>query len=126
MAGFVVSWYIEHKKRKKEKLICIIGEDCDKILNSRYGRVFGVPLEVFGMLYYAVVVLLSVLLLAGTKVVGALTVACILVSLGAFAAFFSVVLIYIQCCVIKEWCEYCLASTGISIFIFALEIILIK
>lgn len=124
--GFYVSWYIGHKKQRKEKLVCIIGEDCDKVVHSRYSKFLGVPLEIFGMLYYAVVAFLSILLLMGIGSIGALTVICILIGIGALAVLFSIALIYIQAYIIKEWCEYCLASAGISILIFALEIVLAK
>jgi uncharacterized membrane protein len=100
----------------------VIGDDCDKVVHSKYSSIFfGVPNEIGGMLYYLTVVVGVVALLFGVTVIGTISLSLLLVIIGAFSAIFSMILIYIQAAVIKEWCEWCLASVGMSILIFVLE-----
>ena len=122
LLGLVVSWYIYHKRVKNEKLVCIIGDDCDKVIKSKYGKTLGISNEITGMLYYSSVAIAVVLLYLGFEHIGIISIPLLLLIGGGFAAFFSTVLIFIQARIIKEWCEYCLVSSGVSIIIFILHL----
>lgn len=122
LAGFLLSLYISRKKAKGEKLVCLIGDDCDKVVRSRYSSVLGVSNETLGMLYYGAVAGTATLPLLGISTVFSIPITILLIITGGLAAIFSGALILIQTLILKEWCEYCLASAGISIAIFILEI----
>lgn len=123
LLGFIISWYIYYKKARNENLVCLIGQDCNKVLNSKYNKTFGLPNELLGMLYYGAVVLFMLVLLFGFNQIGFISLFVFLIIIGGLAAVFSVILIFIQAFILKEWCEYCLASAAISILIFIIEII---
>ena len=123
LSGFILSWYIYYKKRRNEKLVCIVGEDCDKVVHSKYSATLGIPNEVLGMLYYGLVVILSGAIVLGINTIASLPLLTILAVIGGIAALFSAILILIQAFILKEWCEYCLASAAISIFIFIVELL---
>ena len=119
VVGFTVSWYIRHKTSHQEKLVCVIGEDCDKVVNSKYGKTFGIDNTIGGMLYYSYVFFISlaqfvlpVALFAQNWVLWVK-----LITSGA-AGLFSLYLIGVQVFVLKEYCEYCLVSGGVSFLIF--------
>src|SRR3989338_5970325 len=62
VAGFFLSLHIHRKKRAQEHLVCPIGFDCDAVIHSKYSRFLGIPLEVGGMLYYAMISIIYLLL----------------------------------------------------------------
>lgn len=109
VGGLLVSSYIYYKKRRHEKLVCLLRKDCDEVVRSRYSALlFGIPNEVLGMMYFGFVAVASVFLQLSLAV----TV------LGGIAAAFSLVLVFIQLAVIRRSCTYCLISAAISIIIF--------
>ena len=55
--GFLVARHIYNRKKNAQPLICPIKFDCNAVVHSDYSKFFGVPLEVFGMIYYALVAL---------------------------------------------------------------------
>jgi len=123
LAGFGVSYYIFKSKRKNKKMVCTFGGDCNNVLYSKYNNVFGVPLEIGGMIYYFAVFLLTGLFMAGVLDLFGISVSSILIVIGAIAVVFSAYLTFIQGVVLKDWCQWCLSSGAISLLIFIVEII---
>jgi len=120
--GFCISWYIYYKKNKQEKMVCYLGEDCDKVISSKYNKLFGFSNEILGMLYYIFVAVLVVLLIYGVESI-LISLYLVLVLAGIGAVLFSIYLTYIQIYVIREWCEYCVASAAVSVLILVFELI---
>jgi len=123
LAGFGISGYIFYSKKKNKKMVCSFGGDCETVVNSKYNNVFGVPLEIGGMLYYFVVMVLTVLFIAGIVGFNSVSIPFVLISLGAVGVIFSIYLVYVQGVILKDWCQYCLASAAISLLIFIVEIL---
>lgn len=121
IAGFLVSLHIHHRKRTQQKLVCIIGTDCDAVVNSKWGKLFGVPNEVLGMLYYVFIAAGTALVFFNATAESGLSLSTILFFVSGIVAFVSVFLIGVQAFVLKDWCDYCLASAGINIAIFVIE-----
>lgn len=113
LLGFWVSWYIYIKKKKNEPLACLVSKDCNQVVRSKYNHMFGIPNEVVGMAYYAATAAGVVI---SAPVWGAVVIA------GGVAATASVILLCIQAFVLRQWCDYCIASTVITLVIFGLEI----
>ncbi len=121
--GFLLSVYIHNSKITKKRLICPRKADCNSVINSDYSKVFGVPVEVLGMFYYALIFgyyvtfgTLQILLwgLIGNSLV------LFLITLGA--AIFSTYLIFVQAFKIRQWCLWCIGSAIISILIFIISL----
>ena len=53
--GFLIAFYIQHKKRNNEVLVCPLESNCEAVVHSRYSKLAGIPLELIGMTYYALV-----------------------------------------------------------------------
>ncbi len=111
--GFLLTVYIWYKKTYRQKLVCAIGHDCEKVINSRYAKIFFIDNIIIGLFYYLFMDLSAVFTF---WVLPFLITVRTLASAGA--ALFSLYLTYVQLAVLKEWCEYCLASALISIAIF--------
>lgn len=121
LMGLGISLYIHYKKSTRQKLVCLIGETCTEVVGSRYGNMFGISNEIFGIVYYGFVVMVVAFrplfpLLQLQTIVLALSLAT------GLAAGFSIVLIGIQMFILKKWCDWCVISSALSIFIFILTV----
>jgi uncharacterized membrane protein len=122
VCGFFVADHIRKHKVKQVPLVCMAGFDCHTVVHSDYSRFFGIPVEILGMIYYAVIALgYLVLTLVFGEVLPQLVVnIAAILSLAAFL--FSVYLIIVQVLVLKKGCSWCFVSAFISISIFLLTL----
>ena len=112
-SGFLLARYIFIKKKRKEKIVCLLDSNCDIVVHSQYSTFLGVPLEVFGMIYFALIGLFFI----GSFFVAELNsfyfaVFIPIITFGVFA--FSIYLSAVQLLIIKQWCSWCLISTALS------------
>lgn len=123
--GFFVSRHIWVSKKKHEHLTCVIGDknSCDVVTKSKYNSLFSIPNEINGMMYYGFVAVLSAIMLSGMFLIVSVPLLLILIIAGVIGAAFSVFLIIVQSCVLRQWCEWCLVSALLSIGIFIVEIL---
>jgi uncharacterized membrane protein len=117
LCGFLLSFYIYKKKHRKETMTCPIGSDCDSVVNSDYSKFFGVNLEIWGIIYYGVILASYTLLYAIPLFYSPFPVLA-LVTFSTVALLFSAYLTVIQWLVLKEWCTWCLTSAFLSTLIF--------
>lgn len=118
ICGFILANYIHNKKKFKKPLICPLRFKCTKVIESNYSRIFNIPIEIFGMIYYFLITVgyvFLVLNLVNTVLYGLLFV----MSTGALL--FSLYLIMVQWLLIREWCTWCLSSAIVSTLIFILS-----
>jgi uncharacterized membrane protein len=126
IAGFFISRHIYRSKKTGIKLVCHIGggkQSCNEVVESEYGKIFGVPNEAAGMVYYAAVFLAAVFLWIYPDFLSGAVKAVVLAASGlAFAL--SAYLTGIQAFILKKICEWCLATALVNTLIFALTIAL--
>ena len=101
---------------------CTLLNGCETVLTSKYSEVFGVPIALFGALFYSAVFLFS---LAYLKTKNNKIIIVFLV-LTALAFLMSLFFIYLQFFVIKAVCEYCLTSAAASIILFATSVFMAR
>ncbi len=116
--GFLLAFYIRHKKQSHEKMICPLDSDCDAVIYSEYSKFFGIPVEILGLFYYGLVATSYVLFLVFPTLALPLLVFSIL-ALTTTAFLFSLYLTFIQAFALKQWCTWCLMSAGLCAVIFA-------
>lgn len=110
IAGFLLARYIYAKKKRKEKLVCLLDSDCDAVVHSQYSTFLGIPLEIYGMIYFALIALFFLSAIFIPNLYSPYLQIIILII--AFISFlFSVYLAFIQIILIREWCMWCLIST---------------
>ncbi len=122
LGGLIVASYIRNKKQKNEVLVCPIDTDCNAVVNSKYSKFFGIPVELLGQVYYAVFLIIYAIVLFTTPLGDVLE--GILIGLSSLAALFSLYLVSLQAFVIKEWCLWCMMSFASSAIIFILFVLL--
>ena len=115
--GFLLSLYIRHKKSTKKVLVCPLKASCDDVIHSEYSKFFGIPVELLGIGYYALVVLVYASLQFQPGLMPAQVTLWIL-GLTVTALLFSLYLTVIQALILKQWCSWCLMSAGICAAIF--------
>lgn len=98
------------------------GANCETVLTSKYAELAGVPLTVWGMVYY-----LSLVWIASWARVesdrGGGRAARILLSLLSGPGFLvSIYLTYLQASVLHAWCPFCLASAVLTALILILSV----
>ncbi len=119
IAGFLVARFIGKKKEKKKKLICPMRANCDTVVNSRYSKLFGIPLERLGMAYYTIIAITHGIHIAFPALFSPETILALLI-LSTAAFLFSLYLIHIQMFIIRQWCSWCLLSAFFCLSIFCI------
>ena len=121
VCGFMVSKHIRSHKIKNTPLVCPVGFDCHSVVHSHYSRLFGAPVEILGMIYYALISF-AYLFFILFPMSNALSVdISILLSILSLLAFlFSLYLISVQIFILKKGCSWCIVSAIISSLIFIL------
>lgn len=109
--GFADATYLAAKFYLGTPIPCsITGGGCDIVTKSVYGSIAGIPISVFGALYYVTVVVLALIAL-DRRSNRPLTFASLLVTVGFTI---SLILLYIQAFVLRSFCLYCLVSGALS------------
>ena len=116
--GLSICGYIHNSKATNKPLVCPLGADCNAVLESKFSKILGLPMEVWGALYYTFIVLAYSLLLVAPELIQTPQVGYMMLfaTLGAFL--FSLYLTAVQGFVIREWCTWCLSSAFVSVAIF--------
>ncbi|HLC60607.1 MAG TPA: vitamin K epoxide reductase family protein [Candidatus Nanoarchaeia archaeon] len=120
--GFAVSFYIYYSKKYNKPLYCPIGENCDDVIKSKYGKTFGIENSIPGMGFYFIIVIYAVGLLSNRNIFKEIVIYYSLVGISLVSVLFSLYLTYIQKFVLRKWCYYCIISTISSILIFVVII----
>jgi uncharacterized membrane protein len=113
--GMVDALYLSIK-RNSGPIPCHVTRGCTDVVTSQYSAVLGIPISVFGLVFYLAVFSLAVFQLSGAgktlhwifwPAAAALGISAVLVGIQAFA--------------LKAYCEYCLLSAILVLTIFLLS-----
>lgn len=118
--GISETAYLIRKRIALEKPICPIGEDCALVLNSKYNKIFNVPNDVLGLVFYVIVSIISSFLVIGVEPLAFWSF--ILKLSVALGALLSLLFTYLQWRVIRAWCFWCLMS-AFTIWLMAIIIL---
>ncbi len=120
VCGFLVARHIyRHKNNNKSPLVCPIRFDCQAVTHSDYSKLFGIPLEILGMTYYALISLAYLFFIITNGVVP-LPLVGLVVFLSFSAFIFSIYLLGVQIFILKKGCSWCIVSALICLLIFIL------
>ena len=119
--GIADSGYLTYKHfNKKEKLVCPIGGNCEEVIESKWGKIFGIKNEILGLFFYIGILILGIYLIYNEN----LFVKMILFWGSLIGVLFSLFLIFVQSKILKKYCFYCLISAFITGLIFVNTIFL--
>lgn len=130
--GVVVTGYLAAIKLLGGEAACPVA-GCDKVLNSSYAEIFGVPLPVFGFLAYSAMGILAIapwILKTESQPESRKKLrqqvedwSWFLLFIGSFAmAVFSSYLMYIMAFKVQSFCLYCVVSAICCLSLFVLTV----
>lgn len=103
--GFLISGYLTYVHYSLTSYFCPTGNNCNKILTSKYSSIFNIPISLFGAIYFISVFFLIYLINSKKKSFKFLNnLLQFLILVGFLTA---LVLLYIQIFVLKAICFYC-------------------
>lgn len=115
--GMADAWYLAESAISDTALVCNLGsalDGCNIVASSPYSQVFGIPLALFGVGFYAFIFVLAALVFL-FHVRALYRVIVVASVIGVLA---SVVFLFIQFALIKAVCVYCIASAVIALLIW--------
>ena len=120
--GILDSIYLLIIKVTNNKALCIQGVgDCWSVNTSRYSEVFGIPLSVLGIIAYAVILTLWILLPRNDFFKRNIPIANFMLSL--IGVIYSAYLTYLEIAVIKAICPFCVVSAILLVILFVVSLI---
>lgn len=116
LLGLADAWYLAESALSGASLACDISglSGCNLVAQSEYSRLFGVPLAVYGAVFYALFFVLS----ACVWFFHNRTLYHVLVASAVVGILASTYFLYLQFFVIKALCIYCIASFVIALLLF--------
>lgn len=117
--GFADALYLTIKHYANSNINCSIFDGCELVTTSIYSSLFGIPVAVFGLVFYSLVFALIILFSKLNKK-KFLTFLLIITSIGFL---FSIYFVFVQIFLINAYCLYCLVSAVISTILFVLSVL---
>ncbi len=119
--GLLIAVHLHREKMDSmDTVVCPIGEHCFDVITSKYSVFLGVSVEVYGILYYG-------LILTGYLIATLFTVPAwftfFLIGNTAIALLFSAYLTWIQAVPLGKWCIWCVTSALACVAIFAFAVL---
>jgi uncharacterized membrane protein len=120
LVGMGISGYLAYEHYLNLAPICPFGAHCDAVLTSPYSQIWGVPLSLLGLLMYAALLLLSLLLWVKKEWSGLLALSIYAFALASLL--FTLYLYYLEIFEIQAFCTWCIGSSIVVLLIFIFSI----
>lgn len=114
--AYFLHWQYKRFLKTKKKMFCLIGQDCTKVVSSSYGKTLGIKNELIGMLYYAVLFILTIMTFISPPLTSFINAIIFFISLVAFV--FSIYLLFVQTNILATFCSWCLFAIILNTLIF--------
>ena len=121
--GFLDATYLTVKHYQEVIPPCTLTEGCEAVLTSKYNNFFGIPVALFGSLYYLAIFFGIFAYLNNPNNTKILTLTARATWLGFVMSLYFA---YLQIFIIKSLCIYCLFSALTSTLIFILGQVILR
>jgi len=122
LIGFLDASYLTANHYLGASLVCPIFGDCEKVTASQYSAIGGIPVALFGAVYYIFIFLLVIWYLDSKKE----SILYFIARATAVGFLASVWFLYLQLFVILALCLYCIISAITSTLLFIAGLIVLK
>jgi uncharacterized membrane protein len=110
--GIAIASYLAFENLQSQSGVCTITHGCATVQQSKYGKLFGIPVSLPGLGLYALLFTAAILWLRNFRAARA-TLAPIAFFASLFGLTFSGYLTYVEGWVLDAWCIYCIASASL-------------
>jgi uncharacterized membrane protein len=121
MLGILVSVYMTIFKLTENPNMCLGNGGCSVVNSSKYAEIYGIPVAVFGVGGYLVILLLLWLEQRSALLISDGTLAVFGLALVGFL--FTLYLIYVELALIHAVCPFCVTSQVTMTILFVLSVI---
>ena len=114
-AAFLYWQHWQYRKHNRQ-MSCPLGGQCQEVVDSSYGEIFGISNDLAGLAFYlgfSLILLISLFYQPWSLWSGRLALIGI-----ALAFLFTSYLLYIQAFVLKKWCFWCLVYALLNYLLF--------
>lgn len=118
LTGAAIAAYLTYVHYNIDALVCA-GGGCEVVQTSKYSEIMGIPVAVFGLTMFLGVAALIVVRDRSVEY-AYLANAGIIVALVTALLYYAY-LTYLEARVIYAWCEWCVASSIITLMLFLIE-----
>ena len=118
IAGIIVAVYLTWSHFSHVYVLCAEGGGCDRVRQSQYSEVAGIPVALFGLVGYLGI--LGVIIFERTSEFFAENGPMLVFGLTLVGFLYSAYLTYLELFVIHAICPYCVASAVIMTLLFGL------
>ena len=118
LIGIADTTYLTVNHINGTAVACSITKGCGSVLNSQYSKIGGIPLFVYGLGYYGLMLILIVAYVDSGKR-GLVKAIAIIAGLATLAmGYFT----YVQAFILHAFCQYCLLSALITVLLLITSI----
>jgi uncharacterized membrane protein len=121
--GFVDATYLTIVDYKHLIPPCTITHGCEAVLSSSFARIYGIPLALFGVIYFVTSIVLNVLVFQHRDNAW---IKRMFVALNLSGVVTAIILLYLQFIVIKALCQYCMLVELIIFLSLGFSILFLK
>lgn len=115
LIGFIDAGYLTVQYYQGTIPPCSVVEGCEQVLTSSYSKILGLPVSLWGMIYYFTI-LVGLFGYLESRNQTFLRFALLFTVLGLL---FSLWFLYVQAFILQAYCLYCLVSLATSTVLFA-------
>jgi uncharacterized membrane protein len=116
--GLFVAGYLLVSHYSEANVLCVEGGGCDRVRQSIYSEVLGMPVALLGVLGYLLI--LGTLILEETNSEWAAAAPLLVFGLTLVGVLYSAYLTYLELFVILAICPYCVTSAVVMVALFGL------
>jgi len=120
--GFIDAAYLTITHYQNIIPACTVLGGCELVVTSQFSTILGIPLALLGAIYFFVLFYLAIAILSSHKKI----YAKIFNRFSYLGLLISLFLFLIQALILKAFCQYCLLSEIIALFIYIFSIQLLR
>ena len=122
LCGMAVSGYLTYGYVVNAAIGCPFNADCDLVQASPYAYMWGVPVPLLGLLMYAALTLMGILLFL-KKAEWENIISLGIYGISLAGVIFTLYLYYLEIFVLHAFCSWCIASSIVILCIFILSLV---
>ncbi len=119
--GIVNASYLVFSSYRKKPLICLINHQCNEVVKSKWSKIFHVPNDLLGLLFYIFLLSGIFITIITQKYIEIISLVILIAT--SLALLFSIYLTVIQLFFLRKRCFYCFISALINLFIFLIIVL---